>query len=119
MENFKKDFVKSMGIIKSSEIFQGNILEKNEQRLEMIEYTKRDINLLTKIKHLFENINECNLQDAQYIIENELFYERVSINTINKYINKFGDINDFKYAYRLKAKNGFRRTMDYLVRKKH
>ncbi len=112
----------NMGIIKTSEIFQGNILEKNEQRIEMIKITKDNGDLLVKIEKLFEYINKNDLQGVQYMIENELFYEKVPDYVINKYIiklNKYCNIEDFREVYKLKAQNGFRRTMDYLVRKKH
>lgn len=112
----------NMGIIKASEIFQGNILEKNEQRIEMIKITKDNGGLLVKIEKLFEYINKNDLQGVQYMIENELFYEKVSIDIIIKYIDKlsgYDNVEDFKYTYRLKAENGFRRTIDYLVRIKH
>ncbi len=116
-----RNFTNNMGIIKASEIFRGNILEKNEQRINMIKKITDD-DLLIKIEKFFKYIREYNLQGVQYIIENELFYEKVPDYIINKYIiklNKNCNIEDFKYAYRLKAKNGFRRTMDYLVRIKH
>ncbi|WP_131057990.1 hypothetical protein [Clostridioides difficile] len=112
-----------MSIIKATNKFQGNSLEKNEQRVEMIKITKDDADLPIKIKKLIKYIEEKDLEKIQYVIENILFFEIVSFDIIIKYINKLNGYenieNDFKEVYRLKAKNGFRRTMDYLVRKKH
>ncbi|EQG38303.1 TPA: hypothetical protein ACJI4K_003338 [Clostridioides difficile] len=110
-----------MSIIKATNKFQGNSLEKNEQRIEMIKITKDDADLPIKIKKLIKYIEEKNLEKIQYVIENILFFEIVSFDTIIKYINKLNGYenieNDFKEVYILKAENGFRRTMDYLVRR--
>ncbi|HBF2862426.1 TPA: hypothetical protein KO123_002361 [Clostridioides difficile] len=108
-----------MSIIKSSKKFDGNTLQRNTQRIKMIKRIKEDNNLSDVIKTFFENVKEYNLYSVKYIIENELFYEIVSIDIIYKYIkyiNIFEDIqNDFERIYRLKAQNGFRRTIDYLI----
>ncbi|MDY6690644.1 hypothetical protein [Clostridioides difficile] len=110
-----------MSIIKATNKFQGNSLEKNEQRVEMIKITKDDANLPIKIKKLIKYIEEKDLEKIQYVIENILFFEIVSFDIIIKYINKLNGYenieNDFKEVYILKAENGFRRTMDYLVRR--
>ncbi|MCC0645428.1 hypothetical protein KGF41_14270 [Clostridioides sp. ZZV14-6150] len=108
-----------MSIIKSSNKFYGNTLQRNAQRIEMIKHIKENNNLSDVIKMFFENVKEYNLYSVKYIIENELFYEIVSIDIIYKYIkyiNIFEVIqNDFEKIYRLKAQNGFRRTIDYLI----
>ncbi|MCC0645412.1 hypothetical protein KGF41_14190 [Clostridioides sp. ZZV14-6150] len=110
-----------MSIIKTTNKFQGNTLERNLQRIEMIKLIKQDINLLTKINKFTYCIIENDLHGLQHIIEDELFFEIVPINIINKYINKlnkFDNINDvFEAVYKIKGENGFRRTMDYLVRR--
>ncbi|HDG7527541.1 TPA: hypothetical protein PFR81_002038 [Clostridioides difficile] len=110
-----------MSIIKATNKFQGNSLEKNEQRVEMIKITKDDADLPIKIKKLIKYIKEKDLEKIQYVIENILFFEIVSFDIIIKYINKLNGYenieNDFKEVYILKAENGFRRTMDYLVRR--
>lgn len=110
-----------MSIIKATNKFQGNSLEKNEQRVEMIKITKDDADLPIKIKKLIKYIEEKDLEKIQYVIENILFFEIVSFDIIIKYINKLNGYenieNDFKEVYILKAENGFRRTMDYLVRR--
>ncbi|HBF7547433.1 TPA: hypothetical protein KOY69_002034 [Clostridioides difficile] len=110
-----------MSIIKATNKFQGNSLEKNEQRVEMIKITKDDADLPIKIKKLIKYIEEKDLEKIQYVIENLLFFEIVSFDIIIKYINKLNGYenieNDFKEVYILKAENGFRRTMDYLVRR--
>ncbi|HGM1374917.1 TPA: hypothetical protein ACKONX_002882 [Clostridioides difficile] len=110
-----------MSIIKTTNKFQGNSLEKNEQRVEMIKITKDDADLPIKIKKLIKYIEEKDLEKIQYVIENILFFEIVSFDIIIKYINKLNGYenieNDFKEVYILKAENGFRRTMDYLVRR--
>ncbi|VIF91312.1 Uncharacterised protein [Clostridioides difficile] len=110
-----------MSIIKATNKFQGNSLEKNEQRVEMIKITKDDADLPIKIKKLIKYIEEKDLEKIQYVVENILFFEIVSFDTIIKYINKLKGYenieNDFKEVYILKAENGFRRTMDYLVRR--
>ncbi|HBG2116811.1 hypothetical protein M1I50_08880 [Clostridioides difficile] len=110
-----------MSIIKATNKFQGNSLEKNEQRVEMIKITKDDADLPIKIKKLIKYIEEKDLEKIQYVIENILFFEIVPFDIIIKYINKLNGYenieNDFKEVYILKAENGFRRTMDYLVRK--
>ncbi|EGT5282758.1 TPA: hypothetical protein KPE78_001198 [Clostridioides difficile] len=109
-----------MSIIKATNKFQGNSLEKNEQRVEMIKITKDDADLPIKIKKLIKYIEEKDLEKIQYVIENILFFEIVSFDIIIKYINKLNGYenieNDFKEVYILKAENGFRRTIDYLVR---
>lgn len=108
-----------MSIIKSSKKFDGNALQRNTKRIKMIERIKEDNSLSALTKMFFENVKEYNLYSVKYIIENELFYEIVSIDIIYKYIkyiNIFEDIqNDFERIYRLKAQNGFRRTIDYLI----
>ncbi|HBF8123556.1 TPA: hypothetical protein KOY70_003312 [Clostridioides difficile] len=108
-----------MSIIKSSNKFYGNALQRNVQRIEIINHIKEDNNLSDVIKMFFESVKEYNLYSVKYIIENELFYEIVSIDIIYKYIkyiNIFEDIqNDFERIYRLKAQNGFRRTIDYSI----
>ncbi|ENY8911931.1 hypothetical protein [Clostridioides difficile] len=108
-----------MSIIKSSNKFYGNALQRNAQRIEIINHIKEDNNLSDVIKMFFESVKEYNLYSVKYIIENELFYEIVSIDIIYKYIkyiNIFEDIqNDFERIYKLKAQNGFRRTIDYLI----
>ncbi|HGM3507328.1 TPA: hypothetical protein ACKOR7_001904 [Clostridioides difficile] len=110
-----------MSIIKVTNKFQGNSLEKNEQRVEMIKITKDDADLPIKIKKLIKYIEEKDLEEIQYVVENILFFEIVSFDIIIKYINKLNGYenieNDFKEVYILKAENGFRRTMDYLVRR--
>ncbi|EOE7167599.1 hypothetical protein KWL52_006740 [Clostridioides difficile] len=110
-----------MSIIKATNKFQGNSLEKNEQRVEMIKITKDDADLPIKIKKLIKYIEEKDLEKIQYVIENLLFFEIVSFDIIIKYINKLNGYenieNDFKEVYILKAENGFRRTIDYLVRR--
>ncbi|HBF2502759.1 TPA: hypothetical protein KN168_003266 [Clostridioides difficile] len=108
-----------MSIIKSSKKFDGNALQRNAKRIKMIERIKEDNSLSALTKMFFENVKEYNLYSVKYIIENELFYEIVSIDIIYKYIkyiNIFEDIqNDFERIYKLKAQNGFRRTIDYLI----
>ncbi|MDI0267895.1 hypothetical protein QIW52_18035 [Clostridioides difficile] len=108
-----------MSIIKSSNKFYGNILQRNAQRVKMIEHIKENNSLSSLTKMFFENVREYNLYSVKYIIENELFYEIVPINIIYKYIkyiNMFKDIeNDFEEVYKLKAQNGFRRTVDWLI----
>ncbi|HBF0668621.1 TPA: hypothetical protein KR288_002469 [Clostridioides difficile] len=110
-----------MSIIKATNKFQGNSLEKNEQRVEMIKITKDDADLPIKIKKLIKYIEEKDLEKIQYVIENILFFEIVSFDIIIKYINKLNGYenieNDFKEVYILKAENGFRRTIDYLARR--
>ncbi|EQH27367.1 hypothetical protein QM1_0975 [Clostridioides difficile DA00212] len=87
----------------------------------MIKITKDDADLPIKIKKLIKYIEEKDLEKIQYVIENILFFEIVSFDIIIKYINKLNGYenieNDFKEVYILKAENGFRRTMDYLVRR--
>lgn len=108
-----------MSIIKSSNKFDGNTLQRNTQRIKMIKHIKENNSLSALTKMFFENVKEYNLYSVKYIIENELFYEIVSINIIYKYIkyiNMFENIqNDFERIYKLKAQNGFRRTIDYLI----
>lgn len=108
-----------MSIIKSSNKFDGNTLQRNAKRIKMIKRIKEDNSLSALTKMFFENVKDYNLYSVKYIIENELFYEIVSINIIYKYIkyiNMFENIqNDFERIYRLKAQNGFRRTIDYLI----
>ncbi|MCC0705064.1 hypothetical protein IC213_18575 [Clostridioides sp. ES-S-0049-02] len=109
-----------MSIINTVGRFQGNTLEKNTQRIEMIRFVKQDISLSVIIKKFLDNVKDYNLKNVRYIIENELFFERVSIDIICRYmdlLNKYTDIEyEFREVYKLKAQNGFRRTMDYLVR---
>ncbi|HDF2783065.1 TPA: hypothetical protein PC473_003888, partial [Clostridioides difficile] len=62
-----------MSIIKATNKFQGNSLEKNEQRVEMIKITKDDADLPIKIKKLIKYIEEKDLEKIQYVIENILF----------------------------------------------
>lgn len=108
-----------MSIIKSSKKFDGDMLQRNTQRIKMIKGRKEDSDLSTLIKILFKNVKEYNLYSVKYIIENELFYEIVPINIIYKYIkyiNMFKNIeNNFEEVYKLKAQNGFRRTVDWLI----
>lgn len=112
-----------MSIIKTVGRFQGNTLEKNEQRIEMIRFVKQDIDLSVIIKRFLDNVRDYNLKNVRYIIENELFFERVSIDIICRYmdlLNKYVDVeDDFEEVYKLKAEVGFRRTMDWLFRQVH
>lgn len=112
-----------MSIIKTTNKFHGNTLEKNIQRIEMIKLIKQDINLLIIINKFTYCLMENDLHRLQHIIEDELFFEIVPINVINKYmnkLNKFDNIeDDVEYVYKLKAENGFRRTMDFLIRRVH
>lgn len=112
-----------MSIINTVWRFQGNILEKNEQRIEMIRFVKQDIDLSVIIKRFLDNVRDYNLKNVRYIIENELFFERVSIDIICRYmdlLNKYVDVeDDFEEVYKLKAEVGFRRTMDWLFRQVH
>ncbi len=109
-----------MSIIKTVGRFQGNTLEKNEQRIEMIRFVKQDIDLSVIIKRFLDNVRDCNLKNVRYIIENELFFERVSIDIICRYmdlLNRCVDVeDDFEEVYKLKAEVGFRRTIDWLFR---
>ncbi|MCC0783581.1 hypothetical protein IR152_10910 [Clostridioides sp. ES-S-0108-01] len=108
-----------MSIIKSSKKFDGNTLQRNAQRIKMIKRIKEDNSLSALTKMFFENVKEYNLYSVKYIIENELFYEIVSIDIIYKYIkyiNMFKNIeNNFEEVYKRKAQNGFKRTMDWLI----
>ncbi|MGX4591240.1 hypothetical protein ACWJU5_14135 [Clostridioides difficile] len=112
-----------MSIIKAVGRFQGNTLERNEQRIEMIRFVKQDICLSSIIKKFLDNVRYYNLKNVRYIIENELFFERVSIDVICKYmdlLNRCVDVEtDFEEIYKLKAEVGFRRTMDWLFRQVH
>ncbi|MDI0267883.1 hypothetical protein QIW52_17975 [Clostridioides difficile] len=110
-----------MSIIKTTNKFQGNSLEKNEQRIDMIEKIKDDDNLPTIIKKFFEYISKHDLDKIKHIIEDELFFEIVPSNIIDRYINKiniYENIEDeFEEVYKLKGQNGFRRTVDCLIRR--
>ncbi|HBG7056002.1 TPA: hypothetical protein OLX52_002328 [Clostridioides difficile] len=112
-----------MSIIKVVGKFQGNTLERNEQRIEMIRFVKRDICLSVIIKKFLYNVRDYNFKNVRYIIENELFFERVSIDVICRYmdlLNRCVDVEtDFEEIYKLKAEVGFRRTMDWLFRQVH
>lgn len=112
-----------MSIIKTVGRFQGNILEKNEQRIEMIRFVKKDISLSVIINKFLDNVRDYNLKNVRYIIENELFFERVSIDIICRYmdlLNRYVDVeDDFEEIYKLKAEVGFKRTMDWLFRQVH
>lgn len=112
-----------MSVIKAVGRFQGNILERNGQRVEMIRFVKQDSNLSFIIKKFLDNVRDYNLKNVRYIIENELFFERVSIDVICRYmdlLNRCVDVeDDFEEIYRLKAEVGFRRTMDWLFRQVH
>lgn len=112
-----------MSIIKVVGRFQGNILERNEQRVEMIRFIKQDICLSVIIKKFLDSVRDYNLKNVRYIIENELFFERVSIDVICRYmdlLNRCVDVEaDFEEIYKLKAEVGFRRTMDWLFRQVH
>lgn len=109
-----------MSIINTVGRFQGNTLEKNEQRIEIIRNVKQDIDLSVIIKKFLENVRDYNLKNVRYIIENELFFERVSIDIICRYmdlLNKYIYVeDDFEEIYKLKAEVGFRRTIDWLFR---
>ncbi|HBF2805432.1 TPA: hypothetical protein ACVT6Z_001394 [Clostridioides difficile] len=109
-----------MSTIKVVGRFQGNILERNKQRIEMIRFVKQDICLSVIIKKFLDNVRNYNLKNVRYIIENELFFERISVDMICRYmdtLNKYENIEyRFEEAYILKAENGFRKTIDYLVR---
>lgn len=111
-----------MSIIKTTNKFNGNLLEKNEQRVENIKLIKKDINLLTKINKFTYCIKTNKLHELQHIIEYELFFEIVSIDVIIKCINKINNLDniddDFTEAYINKGENGVRRTIDYMVRRK-
>lgn len=112
-----------MSIIKTVGRFQGDTLEKNEQRIEMIRFVKQDIHLSFIIKKFLDNVRDYNLKNVRYIIENELFFERVSIDIICRYmdlLNRYVDVEDgFEEVYKLKAEVGFRRTIDWLFRQVH
>lgn len=112
-----------MSIINTVGRFQGDTLEKNEQRIEMIRFVKQDIHLSVIIKKFLDNVRDYNLKNVRYIIENELFFERVSIDIICRYmdlLNKYVDVEDeFEEVYKLKAEVGFRRTIDWLFRQVH
>lgn len=89
----------------------------------MIRNVKDDSNLMIIIKRFLDSVKNCNLKNVRCIIEKELFFERVSTDIICKYmdlLNKYTDIEyEFREVYKLKAQNGFRRTMDYLVKQIH
>ncbi|VIF92287.1 Uncharacterised protein [Clostridioides difficile] len=112
-----------MSIIKVVGRFQGNILERNEQRIEMIRFLKQDSSLYVIIKKFLDNVKDYNLKNVRYIIENELFFERISVDMICRYmdiLNEYENIEcRFEEVYILKGQNGFRRTIDYLVRQIH
>ncbi len=109
-----------MCIIKTVHKFDGDTLQRNSKRVQMIRNVKDDSNLMIIIKRFLDSVKDYDLKNVRYIIENELFFERISVPTICRYIdtlNRYTDIEcRFEEAYILKAENGFRRTIDYLVR---
>ncbi|MCO5822798.1 hypothetical protein M8668_13220 [Clostridioides difficile] len=112
-----------MSIIKTVGRFQGDTLEKNEQRIEMIRFVKQYDSLLVIIKKFLDRAREHDINGLVYIIENELFFEVIPVYVIEKYLdrlNMFSNVEDsFEEAYRLKAETGFRRSMDWLFRQVH
>lgn len=112
-----------MCIIKTVYKFDGNTLQRNAKRVQMIRDTKDSNSLIIIIKRLLNNVKDYNLKNVKYIIENELFFEMISVQTICRYmdiLNKYENIEcRFEEAYILKAQNGFKRTIDYLVRQIH
>ncbi|HIE4788151.1 TPA: hypothetical protein ACXNC6_003775 [Clostridioides difficile] len=112
-----------MCIIKTVHKFDGNTLQRNAKRVQMISDIKDSSNLTIIIKRFLDNVRDYNFKNVRYIIENELFFERISVDMICKYmdtLNKYENIECiFEEAYILKAENGFRRTIDYLVRQIH
>lgn len=109
-----------MCIIKTVHKFDGDTLQRNAKRIQMIRNIKDDSNLTIIIKRFLDSLKDYNFKNVRYIIENELFFERISVQTICIYIDTLNRYTDIEYilkeAYILKAENGFRRTMDYLVR---
>ncbi|HBG2116696.1 hypothetical protein M1I50_09440 [Clostridioides difficile] len=89
----------------------------------MIRFVKQDIGLSVIINTFLDNVRDYNLKNVRYIIENELFFERVSIDIICRYmdlLNRYVDVEDgFEEVYKLKAEVGFRRTIDWLFRQVH
>ncbi|HBG5739839.1 hypothetical protein ACRVX5_11370 [Clostridioides difficile] len=89
----------------------------------MIRFVKQDIGLSVIINKFLDNVRDYNLKNVRYIIENELFFERVSIDIICRYmdlLNRYVDVEDgFEEVYKLKAEVGFRRTIDWLFRQVH
>lgn len=112
-----------MCIIKTVHKFDGDILQRNAKRVQMIRDIKDSSNLMIIIKRFLDNVKDYNLKNVRYIIENELFFERVSIDVICRYmdlLNRCVDVEaDFEEIYKLKAEVGFRRTMDWLFRQVH
>ncbi|MCI9976493.1 hypothetical protein JY742_10210 [Clostridioides difficile] len=110
-----------MSIIKTTNKFQGNILDRNIQRIDTIKLTKQDGGLVIKIKKFIYYVKKCNINILLFIIENELFFEIIPVYIINKYVNKLNQFNNIENVleevYISEAENGFRRTMDYLVRR--
>ncbi|MGI4915760.1 hypothetical protein ACRV3X_10930 [Clostridioides difficile] len=89
----------------------------------MIRFVKQDIGLSVIINKFLDNVRDYNLKNVRYIIENELFFERVSIDIICRYmdlLNRYAYVeDDFEEVYKLKAEVGFRRTIDWLFRQVH
>ncbi|HDG7527432.1 TPA: hypothetical protein PFR81_001924 [Clostridioides difficile] len=109
-----------MCIIKTVYKFDGNTLQRNAKRVQMIRDIKDSSNLTIIIKRFLDNVKNYNLKNVRYIIENELFFERISVDMICRYMDKLNKYENieciFEEAYILKGENGFRRTVDYLVR---
>nr|WP_219716405.1 hypothetical protein [Clostridioides difficile] len=112
-----------MCIIKTVYKFDGDILQRNAKRVQMIRDIKGSSNLTIIIKRFLDNVKDYNFKNVRYIIENELFFERISVDMICRYmdtLNKYENIECiFEEAYILKGENGFRRTVDYLVKQIH
>lgn len=102
--------------------FKGNIVERNETRIESVKKLADN----DKIKDIIRRANVAyknfNYEVLKDILLNELFFEEVEDLILNKYINKlyenktYIDMDKFIVTYKKYARRGLLYTIDKVIR---
>ena len=102
--------------------FKGNVVERNETRIESIDKLANSDKIKDITYRVSEEYKNFNYEKLRDILLNELFFEEVEEFILNKYINKLYEnkkninIDKFIITYKRYAERGLLYTIDKVIR---
>lgn len=102
--------------------FKGNVVERNETRIESIDKLANSDKIKDITYRVSEEYKNFNYEKLRDILLNELFFEEVEELILNKYINKLYEnkkninIDEFIITYKKYAERGLLYTIDKVIR---